>query len=80
MYLFGNTYFEILTIKRIFQVVFIFFLISEMIIWVFTSLNSGSILSLIGIALSFRSFEGDCRNFNYYKVCVESPLLKVWDG
>ncbi|MCB2357087.1 methyltransferase family protein [Clostridium estertheticum] len=40
MYLFGNTYFELLTIKETFQVVFIFYLISEMIIWVFTSLIS----------------------------------------
>ncbi|MBW9146649.1 isoprenylcysteine carboxylmethyltransferase family protein [Clostridium sp. CM027] len=37
MYLFGNTYFELITIKRTFQVVFIFFLISEIFIWCFTS-------------------------------------------
>ena len=41
MYLFGNSYFEILIIKRIFQVVFIFYLISEMLIWSFTFWNSG---------------------------------------
>lgn len=40
MYFFGNTYFELLIIKKTFQVVFIFFLISEMLIWGFTFLNS----------------------------------------
>lgn len=37
MYLFGDTYFEFPIIKNVFQVVFIFFIVSELLIWFFTS-------------------------------------------
>lgn len=40
MYLFGNSYFETLTLKNVFQVVFVFLLISEMFMWCFISWNN----------------------------------------
>lgn len=40
MYLFGDTYFELPIIKNVFQVVFIIFIISELLIWFFTSFRN----------------------------------------
>lgn len=37
MYIFGDTYFEFPIMKNVFQVVFIFFIVSELLIWFFTS-------------------------------------------
>ncbi|MBV4427446.1 methyltransferase family protein [Clostridium tyrobutyricum] len=40
MNLFGNLYFDTVGLKNIFQAVFIFFIISEMLIWIFTCFYS----------------------------------------
>ena len=42
MYLFGDSYFEISSIKNVFQIIFIFSIIAEMLIWIFTSWKSRS--------------------------------------
>lgn len=40
MYLFGNSYFETLILKNTFQVIFLFFIISEMLMWIFIEWNN----------------------------------------
>ncbi|WP_052037926.1 methyltransferase family protein [Clostridium drakei] len=40
MYLFGNSYFETLILKNAFQVIFLFFIISEMLMWIFIKWNN----------------------------------------
>ncbi|WPC44211.1 isoprenylcysteine carboxylmethyltransferase family protein [Clostridium sp. JS66] len=40
MYLFGNSYFETLILKNTFQVIFLFFIISEMLMWIFIKWNN----------------------------------------
>lgn len=40
MYLFGDSYFETFIIKNTFQVIFLFFIISEMLMWIFIKWNN----------------------------------------
>lgn len=40
MYIFGNSYFETLILKNTFQFVFLFFVITEILIWCFTGISS----------------------------------------
>lgn len=40
MYMFGNSYFETPILKYTFQFVFLSFVITEMLIWCFTGINS----------------------------------------
>lgn len=40
MYLFGDSYFKTLILKNVFNSAFIFFIVSEMLMWIFINWNS----------------------------------------
>ncbi|MDS0527054.1 isoprenylcysteine carboxylmethyltransferase family protein [Clostridium sp. SHJSY1] len=89
MYLFGDTYFELPVIKNVFQAVFISFIVSEMLIWFFTSINNrkccenkekgdkNSCLLLVLGVLSTIFFNVACRK---YILFLTTPVFLFWIG
>ncbi len=88
MYLYGNSCFEILILKNVFQVAFIFFLISEILIWIYTFLNSvkhfgkkqkkdkGSFLVIVAGFTSIIYLNSICRK----RLLLVMPVSIFWVG